>query len=90
MLNIVASFSGKRSAPSSYNVIMNSYYGLIVLTSQVDYDNHPLFKAGPNAKKKGSPVRIFTNLDPAKIELPASEGYRSALHIFIIVVYILK
>ena len=40
---------------------------------QVDYDNHPLMRA---KSKKGSPVRIFTNIDAAKIKLPASEGYR--------------
>ncbi|XP_054766618.2 rRNA N6-adenosine-methyltransferase ZCCHC4-like [Lytechinus pictus] len=56
--------------------IKESIEGLKMLDYKVDYDNHPLFKGGPDGKKKGSPVRIFTNLDPAKIELPTSEGYR--------------
>ncbi|XP_071480779.1 rRNA N(6)-adenosine-methyltransferase ZCCHC4-like [Diadema antillarum] len=56
--------------------IIQNLTGFKMLDYKVDYDNHPLFKGGPNAKKKGSPVRVFTNIDPAKIELPASEGYR--------------
>ncbi|XP_030841983.1 rRNA N6-adenosine-methyltransferase ZCCHC4-like [Strongylocentrotus purpuratus] len=56
--------------------IIEGLQGFKMLDYKVDYDNHPLFKGGPDAKKKGSPVRIFTNLDPAKIELPTSEGYR--------------
>lgn len=46
---------------------------------QVDYDNHPHFK-GKNMKgsKRGSPVRIFTNISPAGLVLPAKEGYRLA------------
>lgn len=56
--------------------ILDGLKGFKMLDYKVDYDNHPLFKSGSDAKKKGSPVRIFTNLDPAKIELPQSEGYR--------------
>jgi hypothetical protein len=41
---------------------------------QVDYDNHALFK-GEKGRKKGSPVRIFTNLPAKQIVLPESEGY---------------
>lgn len=46
---------------------------------QVDYDNHSLFKSKGGKRKKGSPVRIFTNLSPASLPLPSSEGYWSVL-----------
>ncbi|XP_071101771.1 rRNA N(6)-adenosine-methyltransferase ZCCHC4-like [Haliotis cracherodii] len=46
---------------------------LHMLDYKVDYDNHSLFSA---KKKKGSPVRIFTNLQARQIPLPSSEGYR--------------
>ncbi|XP_045216868.2 rRNA N6-adenosine-methyltransferase ZCCHC4-like [Mercenaria mercenaria] len=45
-----------------------------MLDYKVDYDNHDLFR-GEKGRKKGSPVRIFTNLSPKMIALPASEGY---------------
>ncbi|XP_048455991.1 rRNA N6-adenosine-methyltransferase ZCCHC4-like isoform X2 [Rhincodon typus] len=41
----------------------------------VDYDNHALYKHGKTGRKQ-SPVRIFTNLPPKDITLPAEEGYR--------------
>ncbi|XP_041360423.1 rRNA N6-adenosine-methyltransferase ZCCHC4-like [Gigantopelta aegis] len=44
-----------------------------MLDYKVDYDNHALFK--DKGGKKGSPVRIFTNLPPAEVELPPEEGY---------------
>lgn len=43
--------------------------------SQVDYDNHALYKHGKTGRRQ-SPVRIFTNLSPSVIVLPAEEGYR--------------
>ncbi|XP_060596629.1 rRNA N6-adenosine-methyltransferase ZCCHC4-like [Ruditapes philippinarum] len=48
--------------------------GYTMLDYKVDYDNHALFK-GEKGRKKGSPVRIFTNLPAKQIILPASEGY---------------
>ncbi|XP_058049511.1 rRNA N6-adenosine-methyltransferase ZCCHC4 isoform X2 [Ahaetulla prasina] len=44
-------------------------------TFLVDYDNHALYKHGKKGRKQ-SPVRIFTNLSPGSIVLPAEEGYR--------------
>nr|XP_045017071.1 rRNA N6-adenosine-methyltransferase ZCCHC4 isoform X1 [Jaculus jaculus] len=46
-----------------------------MLDYQVDYDNHALYKHGKTGRKQ-SPVRIFTNIPPSKIILPAEEGYR--------------
>ncbi|XP_076992646.1 rRNA N(6)-adenosine-methyltransferase ZCCHC4 isoform X4 [Tamandua tetradactyla] len=46
-----------------------------MLDYQVDYDNHILYKHGKTGRKQ-SPVRIFTNIPPNKIILPAEEGYR--------------
>ncbi|XP_037011415.2 rRNA N6-adenosine-methyltransferase ZCCHC4 isoform X2 [Artibeus jamaicensis] len=46
-----------------------------MLDYQVDYDNHALYKHGKTGRKQ-SPVRIFTNIPPSKIALPAEEGYR--------------
>ncbi|XP_048413356.1 rRNA N6-adenosine-methyltransferase ZCCHC4 isoform X2 [Stegostoma tigrinum] len=48
---------------------------LNMLDYQVDYDNHALYKHGKTGRKQ-SPVRIFTNLPPKDITLPAEEGYR--------------
>jgi len=44
---------------------------------QVEYENHASFSgaSSPAGLKKESPVRIFTNLDPATVILPASDGY---------------
>lgn len=47
---------------------------------KVDYDNHPLFvppsEARGGARRRGTPVRIFTNIPLRLLELPASDGYR--------------
>lgn len=44
---------------------------------QVDYDNHPHFKSkNMKGSKRGSPVRMFTNINPADVVLPSAEGYR--------------
>ena len=49
----------------------------VVLLPQVDYDNHPHFKSKQmKGSKRGSPVRIFTNINPADVVLPSAEGYR--------------
>lgn len=48
---------------------------LTMLDYKVDYDNHTLFQNKKGKRKKGSPVRIFTNLLPAALPLPLSEGY---------------
>ncbi|KAJ3663199.1 hypothetical protein Zmor_007503 [Zophobas morio] len=56
--------------------ILNSLPNFVMLDYKVDYDNHPLFQDGVKARKFGSPVRIFTNVDPSKIVLPAKEGYK--------------
>ena len=40
---------------------------------KVDYDNHALFKG--DMRKKGSPVRIFTNLPANTVLHPESQGY---------------
>ncbi|XP_073239081.1 rRNA N(6)-adenosine-methyltransferase ZCCHC4-like isoform X2 [Porites lutea] len=50
---------------------------LTMLDYKVDYDNHPHFKSkNMKGSKRGSPVRIFTNINAADIVLPAEEGYR--------------
>ncbi|XP_070211348.1 rRNA N6-adenosine-methyltransferase ZCCHC4-like isoform X2 [Littorina saxatilis] len=48
---------------------------LTMLDYKVDYDNHSLFKSKDGKRKKGSPVRIFTNLAPTSLPLPTAEGY---------------
>ncbi|XP_068134395.1 rRNA N6-adenosine-methyltransferase ZCCHC4 isoform X2 [Hyperolius riggenbachi] len=55
--------------------IVQSCPGFSMLDYQVDYDNHTQYKHGKTGRKQ-SPVRIFTNISPEKIVLPASEGYR--------------
>ncbi|XP_052282119.1 rRNA N6-adenosine-methyltransferase ZCCHC4-like isoform X2 [Dreissena polymorpha] len=45
-----------------------------MLDYKVDYDNHALFR-GDKGRKKGSPVRIFTNVDPGDVPLPETDGY---------------
>ena len=54
---------------------------------QVEYENHASF-SGPSTSaglKKESPVRIFTNLDPATVVLPASEGYWFVCFCFVLI-----
>ncbi|XP_036056236.1 rRNA N6-adenosine-methyltransferase ZCCHC4 [Onychomys torridus] len=57
-----------------YINILNQCAGNI-MEARVDYDNHTLYKHGKRGRKQ-SPVRIFTNIPPNKIILPAEEGYR--------------
>lgn len=44
--------------------ILNSLPDFVMLDYKVDYDNHPLFTRDEKGRKYGSPVRIFTNVDP--------------------------
>ncbi|XP_044152487.1 rRNA N6-adenosine-methyltransferase ZCCHC4 isoform X2 [Bufo gargarizans] len=55
--------------------ILQCFPDFSMLDYQVDYDNHTLFKHGKTGRKQ-SPVRLFTNISPESIVLPASEGYR--------------
>uniref|UniRef100_F7BWN8 rRNA N(6)-adenosine-methyltransferase ZCCHC4 n=1 Tax=Xenopus tropicalis TaxID=8364 RepID=F7BWN8_XENTR len=55
--------------------ILQCFPDFTMLDYQVDYDNHALYKHGKTGRKQ-SPVRIFTDLPPDKIVLPAIEGYR--------------
>lgn len=57
------------------NIRINILQSCVILHSQVDYDNHPLYKHGKTGRKQ-SPVRLFTNLSPKDIILPEDEGYR--------------
>ncbi|XP_033125599.1 rRNA N6-adenosine-methyltransferase ZCCHC4-like [Anneissia japonica] len=58
--------------------ILQSWPTSTMLDYKVEYENHDVFKSGPNSKskKKGSPVRIFTNIPANLIPLPAADGYR--------------
>ncbi|KAK9883556.1 hypothetical protein WA026_001734 [Henosepilachna vigintioctopunctata] len=56
--------------------ILNTFENFNMLDYKVDYENHPLFQSGKKGRKHGSPVRIFTNLAPKAIVLPAEEGYK--------------
>ncbi|XP_078669203.1 rRNA N(6)-adenosine-methyltransferase ZCCHC4-like isoform X1 [Branchiostoma floridae x Branchiostoma belcheri] len=47
-----------------------------MLDYKVEYENHHLYQEGPKSKKRGSPVRIFTNLPADRVVLPQQEGYR--------------
>ncbi|XP_015682619.2 rRNA N6-adenosine-methyltransferase ZCCHC4 [Protobothrops mucrosquamatus] len=55
--------------------ILECFPSFTMLDYQVDYDNHALYKHGKRGRKQ-SPVRIFTNISPSSIVLPAEEGYR--------------
>lgn len=45
--------------------ILNSLPNFKMLDYKVEYDNHPLFHSEKNkGRKYGSPVRIFTNINP--------------------------
>ncbi|XP_068005423.1 rRNA N6-adenosine-methyltransferase ZCCHC4 isoform X2 [Melanerpes formicivorus] len=55
--------------------ILESFPSFTMMDYQVDYDNHALYKHGKTGRRQ-SPVRIFTNLTPRIIVLPAEEGYR--------------
>ncbi|XP_048797971.1 rRNA N6-adenosine-methyltransferase ZCCHC4 isoform X1 [Lagopus muta] len=55
--------------------ILEFFPSFSMMDYQVDYDNHALYKHGKTGRRQ-SPVRIFTNLSPGVIVLPAEEGYR--------------
>ncbi|PIK53720.1 putative zinc finger CCHC domain-containing protein 4 isoform X2 [Apostichopus japonicus] len=54
--------------------ILSALPNFHMLDYKVSYDNHVTFKNGSKSSKN-SPVRIFTDISPAKISLPADEGY---------------
>ncbi|CAL1526091.1 unnamed protein product [Lymnaea stagnalis] len=53
--------------------ILQNLSTLSMIDYKVDYDNHNLFNS--QQKKKGSPVRMFTNISQVLFRLPAEEGY---------------
>ncbi|KAG5876380.1 hypothetical protein JTB14_032191 [Gonioctena quinquepunctata] len=53
--------------------ILNYIPNFHMLDFKVEYDNHPLFQNGPKGRKQGSPVRIFTNVNPRLVKLPAKD-----------------
>ncbi|XP_023024649.1 rRNA N(6)-adenosine-methyltransferase ZCCHC4 [Leptinotarsa decemlineata] len=55
--------------------ILNFMPNFSMLDFKVEYDNHPLFQKGPKGRKQGSPVRIFTNVQPSLVKLP-KEDYK--------------
>ncbi|XP_013389825.1 zinc finger CCHC domain-containing protein 4 [Lingula anatina] len=55
--------------------ILESLPSFTMLDYKVDYENHDKFHEGPTGRKHGSPVRIFTNINPSRIQLPKDEGY---------------
>lgn len=57
--------------------IVSALPSLVMLDYQVTYNNHQHFKAKlqKHGRSKPSPVRIFTNLPPPGLVLPAEEGY---------------
>ncbi|XP_078588631.1 rRNA N(6)-adenosine-methyltransferase ZCCHC4-like [Branchiostoma floridae x Branchiostoma japonicum] len=56
--------------------IVGSLPSYRMLDYKVEYENHPLYQEGPKSKKRGSPVRIFTNIPTDRVVLPQDEGYR--------------
>ncbi|XP_022917027.2 rRNA N(6)-adenosine-methyltransferase ZCCHC4 [Onthophagus taurus] len=56
--------------------ILNSLPEYKMLDYKIQYDNHVLFQHGVKGRKQGSPVRIFTNINPSLIQLPKDEGYK--------------
>ncbi|KAF5299422.1 hypothetical protein FQA39_LY11568 [Lamprigera yunnana] len=56
--------------------ILNSLPEFFMLDYKVDYQNHVLFQDGPKGRKQGSPVRLFTNINPQSIVLPENQGYK--------------
>jgi len=53
--------------------VMQSIKQLQMCDYKVTYSNHPLYK---KTEKKGSPVRLFTNVPLHMLKLPKEEGYR--------------
>uniref|UniRef100_A0A2S2QQ38 Zinc finger CCHC domain-containing protein 4 n=1 Tax=Sipha flava TaxID=143950 RepID=A0A2S2QQ38_9HEMI len=48
--------------------------GMSMLDYKIDYINHKKFNS--TGRNKGSPIRIFTNVDQCKISLPVEENYK--------------
>ncbi|CAL8377294.1 unnamed protein product [Gadus morhua 'NCC'] len=55
--------------------ILECLPSLVMLDYQVDYDNHPMYKQGKSGRK-GTPVRLFTNIPPRDVVLPKDDGYK--------------
>lgn len=47
-----------------------------MLDFKINYTNHETYHQGENGRKQGSPVRMFTNVPLAFIELPSHGNYR--------------
>lgn len=54
--------------------IVKNLPSLKMMDYKVNYENHSSFHS--KGRKQGSPVRIFTNLNPSKFILPSAEGYK--------------
>ncbi|KAG8186767.1 hypothetical protein JTE90_010661 [Oedothorax gibbosus] len=54
--------------------IIKSMPSMEMMDYKVDYANHKKF--GSKSGSKGSPVRIFTNIEKSSFELPKKEGYK--------------
>ncbi|KAG1651806.1 Zinc finger CCHC domain-containing protein 4 [Nymphon striatum] len=52
---------------------------------QVEYRNHKKFQNGPQGRKHGSPIRIFTNISLSCIELPIEDGYKMVEHMYTVI-----
>lgn len=57
--------------------VLREFPNFHMLDYKIEYDNHNKFKArkGSSVNKRGSPVRLFTNMEPEKIKHPFEEGY---------------
>ena len=62
--------------------VVREFPNFQMLDYKIEYDNHTKFKAQKASSsptgltnKRGSPVRLFTNMDPAMIQHPLEEGY---------------
>lgn len=58
------------------NYIQKEMPEMQMLDYKINYTNHDTYHSGPNGRKQGSPVRIFTNVPLDRIKLPVVEGYR--------------
>jgi hypothetical protein len=56
--------------------LMSALPSLRMMEYRVNYTNHPSYHASGRKSSRGSPVRIFTNINPAVFKLPLNEGYR--------------
>lgn len=54
--------------------VVNCIPDMSMLDYKIDYINHKKFNS--SGRNKGSPIRMFTNVDQCKISLPVEENYR--------------